>query len=84
MISLNQKGSTVKEFQLNLLKEGNVIINDFRAPNVVWKMEHIKKGVDKARLMIHHKKMKKIELDSSYFLLSATYESIGEKVCVVF
>ena len=54
MISLEKIGQSQKKFQLKLLKEGNTIIEDFQAPQVVWKMDHIEKGVNTAKIQIYY------------------------------
>ena len=82
MVSVHRKGHSGKEFQLSLLKEGNMIVEDFRAPQVIWKMEHVEKGVNEATLKIHHNKDNKLGLASSYYQLSASYESIGTDVSI--
>ena len=92
MISLDQIGTSDKKFQLKLLKEGTMIIEDFEAPQVIWKMDHLKRGVNTATIRIYHNKAEK---ESSMiggsgsgpslinYQIIATYESLGTDVCTI-
>ena len=85
MISLEKIGQSEKKFQLKLLKEGNTIIEDFQAPQVVWKMDHIEKGVNTAKIEIHYNGEKENNIvkngkTSINHQVTATYKSYGENV----
>ena len=88
MISLDQIGTSEKKFQLKLLKEGTMIIEDFEAPQVIWKMDHLKRGVNTATIRIYHNKEKESGMmESSASLINyqiiATYSSLGVDVCSI-
>ena len=85
MISLEKIGQSQKKFQLKLLKEGNTIIEDFQAPQVVWKMDHIEKGVNTAKIEIHYNQenvnnIVKNSKTSINHQVTATYKSHGPDV----
>ena len=85
MISLEKIGQSEKKFQLKLLKEGNTIIEDFQAPQVVWKMDHIEKGVNTAKIQIHYNGEKENNIvkngkTSINHQVTATYKSHAPNV----
>ena len=83
LISVNQigdSGENGKAFQLKLLKNGKTIVDGFRAPQKIWKMEEVERGVDYTELKLHHEADNGLQLESSYFQLKATYEMIGAGV----
>ena len=80
LISLNEIGESNKAFQLKLLKNGVTIIEGFKAPQKIWKMEEIERGVDYVDLRVYHEIDNDLNLSSSYFELKATYETISPDV----
>ena len=82
LVSLSQiNPDTDNDFRLKLLKNGNTIIDDFKAPPKVYKMEPIKVGVNDAEVMIHHGTVAALQMESAYYELKATYSSIQTDVC---
>ena len=82
LISLNEIGESNKKFQLKLLKNGITIIEGFKAPRKIWKMEEIERGIDYVDLRVYHERDNDLNLSSSYFELKATYESIPPDVSI--
>ena len=66
-------------FQLKLLKGGSTIIEGFQAPEKIWKIEEVERGVDFTELR-HYQNANNLTLDSSYFELEITYEAISSNV----
>ena len=63
----------------------NTIIEDFQAPQVVWKMDHIEKGVNTAKIEIHYNQenvnnIVKNGKTSINHQVTATYKSHGPDV----
>ena len=83
LISLNQIGESQKAFQLKLLKSGTTIVEGFRAPQKIRKMDEIEIGVDHVQLRVHHEADTDLELNSSYFELKTAYELISEDVSIL-
>ena len=79
LISLNEYGESANAFQLKLLKGGSTIIEGFQAPEKIWKIEEIERGVDFTDLRLYHN-ANNLTLDSSYFELEITYEAISSNV----
>ena len=79
LISLNEISDSDTSFQLKLLKEGQTIVEGFEAPGKVWKVEEVRNGVNDIEMTVFHNEVD-LMLDSSYFQLEATYESIESDV----
>ena len=79
LISLNEISDSDTSFQLKLLKEGQTIVEGFEAPGKVWKVEEVRNGVNDIEMTVYHNEVN-LTLDSSYFQLEATYESIESDV----
>ena len=79
LISLNHYGENDEPFRLKLLKGGQTIVENFRAPKEVMEMEVIGKAVNQVELSIHGK-YNQLELESSYHIIESTYESIHTDV----
>ena len=79
LISLNEISDSDTSFQLKLLKEGQTIVEGFEAPGKVWKVEEVRNGVNDIEMTVYHNE-NDLTLDSSYFQLEATYESIESDV----
>ena len=79
LISLNHYGENEEPFRLKLLKGGQTIVENFRAPKEVMEMEVIGKAVNQVELSIHGK-YNQLELESSYHIIESNYESINTDV----
>ena len=82
LISLNEIGESENSFQLKLLKAGVTIVEGFQAPETIWKMEEVHSDLDWIELKVYHGEGAAIELDSSYYELQATYESVDTDVSI--
>ena len=83
LISLNRFGESQHPFQLNLLKDGQTIISNFKAPQKVQKMDQVKSDFDRVELEVHHGTVSKLELASGKYELKAKYWHIGNQVCII-
>ena len=82
LVSLSQMStSTVDDFRLKLLKNGETVIDNFEAPPKVYKMEPIQVGVNNAEVKIHHGNVAALQMSTAYYQLKATYSSIQTDVC---
>ena len=83
LISLNRFGESQHPFQLNLLKDGQTIVSNFKAPQKVQNMYQTKRDFDRVELEVHHGKVSKLELASGKYELKAKYWHIGNEVCTI-
>ena len=83
LISLNRFGESQHPFQLNLLKDGQTIVSNFKAPQKVQNMDQVKRDFDRVELKVHHGKVSKLELASGKYELKAKYWHIGNEVCTI-
>ena len=84
LISLNKLGESNKPFQLKLLKSGELLKEDFRAPQKIWNMKTIDNGVDFVQMQVHFDKTGlptdekfKYELWTTYYLLKNNVSIMG-------
>ena len=80
LISLNRFGESKNPFQLNLLKDGQTIVSNFKAPQKVQNMDRVKSEFDRVELEVHYGKISKLELASGKYELNAKYWHIGNQV----
>ena len=81
LISLNRFGESQHPFQLNLLKDGQTIVSNFKAPQKVQNMDQVKRDFDRVELKVDHGKVSKLEL--AKYELKAKYWHIGNEVCTI-
>jgi hypothetical protein len=84
LISLTEFDDSEETFQLKLLKSGATIAEPFEAPQKIYAMDVVERGYDTMVVTVHHEAASDLALDSAYYLLIATYETIYENVRVIF
>ena len=82
LISLTVFDSSEDTFQLKLLKSGETIATGYEAPQVIYDMDVVERGYNSAELTVYHENATELQLDSAYYVLKATYETIYENVSI--
>ena len=83
LISLTRDGNSAesnKPFRLQLLKNGELLVDNYVDPEPIWNMEVIDAGYDMAHLRIHHVPMNYTFTNDLHIRLKILYNKYGEEV----
>ena len=82
LISLTRDSddANVEPFRLQLLKNGQLLINNYYDPEPVWNIEIIDVGHDKIHLRIHHEPIESSHIDDMFNQLKIMYNEYETEV----